>query len=74
VRTALVNKAFLYFQMAVKIKPDFAQAHSNLGNALLRKGNNSEAIPHYKIAIKLKPDFAQAQSNLEEAMSNLEKH
>ena len=64
-RTAVVNKAFLYFQMAIKIKPDYAGAHYNLGNALLDKGRISEAISHYKTAIKLNPDFALAQKNLE---------
>ena len=58
--------------MAIKIKPDFATAYFNLGNALLNKGNTSEAIVHYKKAIELKPDFADAHNNLKIAESEQE--
>jgi len=44
--------------MAIKIKPDYALPHNNLGNALVAEGKNEEAISHYKMAIKIKPDFA----------------
>ena len=54
--------------MAIKIKPDFAAAHNNLGIALVAEGKNEEAISHYKMAIKLKPDYAAAQKNLEMAL------
>ena len=50
--------------MAIKIKPDYADAHYNLGNALRREGKNSEAISHYKMAIKINPDYADAYNNL----------
>ena len=58
--------------MAIKIKPDYAGAHYNLGNALLDKGRISEAISHYKTAIGLKPDYAEAQKNLETALRSEE--
>jgi len=54
--------------MAIKIKPDFALAHYNLGNTLRKEGRTSEAISHYKMAIKFKPGFAAAQKNLETAL------
>ena len=50
--------------MAIKIKPDFAEAYSNLGIALVAEGKNEEAISHYKMAIKIKPDYADAYNNL----------
>ena len=50
--------------MAIKLKPDYALAHNNLGNALFAEGKIEEAISHYKMAIKLKPDYALAHNNL----------
>jgi len=56
--------------MAIKINPDFAEAHYNLGAALQREGKNSEAISHYKMAIKINPDLAEAYTNLSAAYLN----
>ena len=52
------------FQEAIRLKPDDAEAHYNLGNALLIKGQTDEAISQYQEAIRLKPDYANAQKNL----------
>ena len=56
--------------MAIKLKPDYADAHNNLGIALLSIKKNEEAIPHFKMAIKIKPDFAEAYINLSSAYLN----
>ena len=53
--------------MAIKLNPDCALAHNNLGNALLQKGEIKEAIDHYRETLKLKPDLVAAQKNLETA-------
>ena len=58
--------------MAIKLNPDFADAHNNLGVALVAEGKNEEAISHYKMAIKLNPGFAAAQKNLETALRSME--
>ena len=49
---------------ALAIKPDYADAHSNLGNALQALGKLDEAVASYNKAIKLKPDYAEAYVNL----------
>ena len=67
------EEAISQYKMGIKFKPDFAQAHYNLGNALLKKGRTNEAISQYKMAIKIKPDYADAYNNLEIAISMLEK-
>ena len=54
--------------MAIKLNPDFALAHNNLGSSLPDEGKNEEAIAHYKMAIGLKPDYAEAKKNLETAL------
>src|SRR5208283_1370777 len=46
----------------------YAEAHNNLGNALLQKGNVDEAIVHYQKALQIKPDFAKAHYNLGNAL------
>ena len=46
------------------MKPDYAEAHSNLGNTLKELGRLEEAETNYRKAIALKPDFAEAHNNL----------
>ena len=46
------------------MKPDFAEAHYNLGDTLKELGRLEEAEASYTQAIALKPDFAEAHSNL----------
>ena len=52
------------YKQAIKIKPDYAEAYSNMGNALKDKGELDAAIDNYKQAIKIKPDYAEAYSNM----------
>ena len=46
------------------IQPDFAEAHSNLGNALQELGRLEEAVASYRKALAIKPDYAEAHHNL----------
>ena len=46
------------------LKPDYVEAHNNLGNTLKELGRLEEAEANYKQAIVLKPDFAEAHNNL----------
>ena len=46
------------------MKPDFLEAHNNLGFTLKELGRLEEAAVIYKQAIILKPDFADAHNNL----------
>ena len=52
------------FRQAIHIKPDYAEAHYNLGAVLKERGKLEEAIAAYREAIRIKPDFAVAYSNL----------
>jgi len=72
------DEAIAECQKALKIKPDLAAAHNNLGVALirskqgggtaLRQKSIDEAIGHYRAALQIKPDFMQARSNLGNAL------
>jgi len=55
------------FRAVVRVKPDYAEAHNNLGIALGSRGRLPEAIDQFEQALRLKPEFADAQRNLEMA-------
>ena len=58
-----LNEAEKCFQTTIKLKPDFVEAHYNLGNAQKKLGKHSAALASYAQAIKLKPDYAQSYIN-----------
>ena len=49
---------------AIRLKPDLAAAHYNLGNALAGQGKLDEAIAELRTAIRLQPDSPLAHYNL----------
>src|SRR5262249_51434935 len=51
------------YDKAIALKPGYAQAHGNRGNALRDLQRPAEALASYDKAIALKPDFAEAHSN-----------
>jgi tetratricopeptide (TPR) repeat protein len=65
-----LDGAIAEFRDAIRIKPDDAAAHQNLGVALRDKRQLDEAIAEYREAIRLKPDFARAHTNLGNALAD----
>ena len=59
-----LDEAVACCRRARELKPDFAEAHNNQGNALKAQGKLDEAVACYRRALELKPDFAEAHSNL----------
>ncbi len=59
-----LDEAVSSFRRALALKPDFAEAHSNLGSALKDQGKLDEAVASFRQALIVKPDFAAAHSNL----------
>ena len=51
------------YDRAIHLKPDFAEAFNNRGNAKADSGEYAAAIADYDKAIHLKPDFAKAFNN-----------
>jgi len=52
------------YGQALALRPDFAEAHSNLGSALQQQDKLDEAIAAFRQAIAVRPAFAEAHSNL----------
>jgi len=62
-------EAIEHLQQALRIKPDFALAHSNWGRVLALQGKHAEAIEHFRQALRIKPDLAEADTNLARALA-----
>jgi Flp pilus assembly protein TadD len=63
-RQGQLDEAIGQFREAIRLKPDYAKAHYDLGVALGNQGQTGEAIGQYQEAIRLKPDYADAHNNL----------
>ncbi len=58
-------EAIAEYQRALRINPDYIDAHNNLGSALQDlPGRMNEAIAQYQEALRLKPDYPQVHYNL----------
>jgi Tfp pilus assembly protein PilF/4-amino-4-deoxy-L-arabinose transferase-like glycosyltransferase len=67
------KKSVQYYEAALKIVPNFALAHNNIGTILMNNGRKREAIHHFHQAISTEPDFADAYNNLGAALSSVGK-
>ena len=65
-----LQEAIEHYQQALRLKPDYAEAHNNLGTALVDTGRPQEAIEHYRQALRLNPDYPEAHNNLGAALAN----
>lgn len=64
--------AVAYFEAALRIKPDLAEVHNNLGNAFIGiPGRLQDAIAEYQAAVRFKPDSAEPHYNLANALSKI---
>ena len=58
------REAATHLEISVKLKPDSAAAHFNLGTALTVAGRLDDAIGEYRRALGLQPDYGVAHNNL----------
>ncbi|MEO1376147.1 MAG: tetratricopeptide repeat protein [Cyanobacteria bacterium J06635_10] len=59
-----LEAAIEYYQKILKLKPDYAEVHSNLGILFKQQGNFSAAVNSLQQAVKIKPDLVEAYCNL----------
>jgi tetratricopeptide (TPR) repeat protein len=64
------EEAAKYLTEAVRIMPNFPEAHHNLGNALRNLGNFDQAIRHYNISLQLDPTYTSAHYGLGLALAD----
>jgi tetratricopeptide (TPR) repeat protein len=63
-------EAIAEYQAALRLRPDYAEAHNGLASALARvPGRLPEAIAEYRAALRIQPDFAEAHFNLGNALA-----
>ena len=63
-RQRKLTEAIEHFKTALRIKPDYADAHTNWGLALAQQGKLAEAIDHYQQTLHFNPDSADAHIKL----------
>jgi len=63
-REGNIAGAVRHYDLALKIKPDFAEAHINLCYLLAATRNAGPAVMHGRTAIRLQPENASAHLNL----------
>ncbi|MFT5109623.1 MAG: tetratricopeptide (TPR) repeat protein [Verrucomicrobiales bacterium] len=70
-RLGMVRDEIAHYEASLKISPENAEAHYNLGNAQAGQGRAAEAIVHYQAALLINPDLAEAHNNWGNALKAL---
>jgi predicted negative regulator of RcsB-dependent stress response len=65
------DEAIAEYKTAIRLDPQDASAHANLGNVLSDLKRSDEALAEYKTAIRLDPQDAGAHANLGNVLSDL---
>jgi tetratricopeptide (TPR) repeat protein len=58
------DQAIAQFQAALKIKPNYLRAHTDLGSAYAKVGRFSDSMAEFRAAIAIDPDLAIPHNNL----------
>jgi tetratricopeptide (TPR) repeat protein len=66
-----LKEAEASYSEAIALKPDYAEAYSNLGNTLNEQGRSEEAVARFRQAIEIKSDYAEAHFNLGNTLREL---
>ena len=64
------EKAIEAFKQAIRIKPDYAEAHYWLGHCYSDLGLHREALEAFKQAVRIEPDDAFTQYSLTSSNSS----
>ncbi len=67
-------EAIDWLRHAIAVRADVAQAHYNLGNALLAAQRANDAVASFADALALQPDHVDALNNQGNALRALERH
>jgi len=64
-----IDEAVVLYERVVFLKPDYADAHSNLGVAFVAQGKLDAAVEHYERALAIDPGHVGAHNNLAAALA-----
>jgi tetratricopeptide (TPR) repeat protein len=67
VRAKLDEAVAAYSQRRSNFRPDWAEAHGALGNALREQGNLEAAVEEFKKVVRLRPELAAGYLSLGKA-------
>ncbi|MBN2457059.1 MAG: tetratricopeptide repeat protein, partial [Sedimentisphaerales bacterium] len=68
-QSGYLDGAIFHNKEALRIRPDYLEAHNGLAIALFEKGYPSEAITHFSKALQIDPGFVEARGNLASALA-----
>jgi tetratricopeptide (TPR) repeat protein len=51
------------YREALRLRPEYADAHNNLAILLRARGRPGEAAKHYQAALRIRPDYPEAHAN-----------
>ena len=64
-----LEEAIASYQQALRLKPDYAEAYSNLGNALQDQGKLEEAIASYEQALRSQAGLCRRLATISDSCS-----
>jgi len=68
-RSGMTNEAVKHYEESLRIFPDYAEAHNNLGNLLVAQHKYDQAMEHFSTALKVSPENSSAMNNLGRALA-----
>lgn len=75
IRDRKFDEAERCLKKSIKVDPNIAEAHHNLGLVYARLGNNSKALSQFEIAVRLNPRMSQSWlmlASVQQASGNIE--
>jgi Flp pilus assembly protein TadD len=61
------------FRDALALRPNYAEAHNDLGKVLMMEGKTAEAASHFREALRIRPNFTEARRNLDMVLERQKK-
>ena len=67
------EEAATHYRKAIELRPDFADAHTNLASLLVGLGATDEAVAHYRAAVGIPPEDADSHLRFAAMLERLQR-